>query len=244
MATSPRVLIATGCRLLSMTFGRPVMISTRWDVPLPSLIDDEFLRLQGEGTQPRETPSRLGLLAYSSKLFLILDDILSTFYSSHPESNVTEMAEDELRVDKILSDVISLNRRLDNFPNEVPAYLRYTTAPPDEGPGYAEKSVEIQRQILHCRYLYTRVLLLRPIVHLTTKYPARFRAQSSTQPIGTMDDHLVKLLCNLCVQTATDLIQSIHQNLEDSYRSSAWHSIYCKDPLRQHVAISGTSQAH
>lgn len=135
-------------RLLSMTFGRPVMISTKWDVPLPSLIDDEFLReQQGEGSQPPGTPSRLGLLVYSSKLFLILDDILSTFYSSHPEFNVTEMAPDDVRADRILSDVMSINRRLDRFLEDVPTYLRCT---PEQATN-PDKSVELQRQVLHCR---------------------------------------------------------------------------------------------
>lgn len=45
-----------------------------------------------------------------------------------------------------------------------------------------------------------------------------------------MDDHLVRLMCSLCVQSATELIQRIYQNLENNYRSSAWHSIYCKHP--------------
>lgn len=140
-------------RLLSMTFGRPVMISMKWDVPLPSLIDDEYLRLEGEGVQPHDTPSRLGLLTHSSRLFLILEDILSTFYSSHPESNVTEMAADDFQADKILADVLSLNRRLDHFFDEVPAYLRCTATTPDHASPGSDKSVELQRQVLHCRFV-------------------------------------------------------------------------------------------
>lgn len=140
----------TRSRLLSMTFGRPVMISTKWSVPLPSLIDDEHLQTQGEGVQPN-VPSRLGLLTYSSKLFLILEDILSNFYSSHPDFNVTEVAEDEVHADKILSDVISLNRRLDSFLAEVPAYLRYVGPPMQNMSAYPNQSLEIQRQVLHCR---------------------------------------------------------------------------------------------
>jgi hypothetical protein len=134
-----------------MTFGRPVMISTKWAVPLPSLIDDEYLQTQGEGVQPQDVPSRLGLLAYSSKLFLVLEDILSTFYSSHPDFNVTEVAEDEVNADKILSDVLSLNRRLDNFLAEMPLYLRYVGPPMQETS--PNRSVEIQRQVLHCRHV-------------------------------------------------------------------------------------------
>lgn len=137
--------------LLSMTFGRPVMISARSGVPIPSLIDDEYLRVQGEGTQPAGTPSGLGLLAYSSRLFVILDDILSDFYSSNPGCNVTEMAADEIQVQKILSDIMSRNRRLDEFLEQIPDYMRYETSASRNMSSFQERSVEIQRQILHCR---------------------------------------------------------------------------------------------
>src|SRR5687768_3335955 len=112
-----------------MTFGRPVMISERSGVPIPSLIDDDYLRIQGEGAQPAGAPSGLGLLAYSSKLFIILDDILSDFYSSNPGCNVMEMTAEEINVQKILSEIMSRNRRLDEFLEQIPAYLRYGFLP-------------------------------------------------------------------------------------------------------------------
>ncbi|KAK0387822.1 hypothetical protein NLU13_4067 [Sarocladium strictum] len=213
-------------RLLSMTFGRPVMISERSGVPIPSLIDDDYLRVQGEGCQPVGAPSGLGLLAYSSKLFLILDDILLDFYSSNPGCNVMEMTAEEINVQKILSDIMARNRRLEEFLDQIPAYLRYDSLPIGIRSSPQEKSVEIQRQILYCRFLYTRLLLFRPVVYLSTKYPALFLSQYSTKGTGTMDDHLVKLVCDSSVQAAAELISALHRNLEHSHRSSAWHSIY------------------
>lgn len=134
-----------------MTFGRPVMISERSGVPIPSLIDDDYLRVQGEGCQPVGAPSGLGLLAYSSKLFLILDDILLDFYSSNPGCNVMEMTAEEINVQKILSDIMARNRRLEEFLDQIPAYLRYDSLPIGIRSSPQEKSVEIQRQILYCR---------------------------------------------------------------------------------------------
>jgi hypothetical protein len=64
-----------------MTFGRPTMISKQWNVQAPAMIDDEYLLMDGEGFQPTDVPSRMGLFVYSSKLFEILDEILSTFYT-------------------------------------------------------------------------------------------------------------------------------------------------------------------
>ncbi|KAF4463549.1 fungal trans domain containing protein [Fusarium albosuccineum] len=111
-------------KLLSMTFGRPAMISTSWNVPFPSLIDDEYLSLDGEGTQPQGIPSRLGLLVWSSKLFLILDDILLNFNAPHPSKSVDTMTEKDFSVQQIISDVLTLNRRIDKFSESIPAYLR------------------------------------------------------------------------------------------------------------------------
>ncbi|RSL47701.1 hypothetical protein CEP53_009834 [Fusarium sp. AF-6] len=137
-------------KLLSMTFGRPAMISTSWHVPLPSLIDDEYLSADGEGEQPQDKPSRMGLLIWSSKLFLILDEILLSFYAPHPQKSVDTMSENDLNVQQIISDVMVLNRRIEEFFDSIPGYLRLQ--PGSEFTAeQQELSVTIQKQILNCR---------------------------------------------------------------------------------------------
>ncbi|KAJ4217211.1 hypothetical protein NW759_009158 [Fusarium solani] len=210
-------------KLLSMTFGRPAMISTSWHVPLPSLIDDEYLSADGQGEQPQDRPSRLGLLIWSSKLFLILDDILLSFYAPHPQKSVDTMSDNDLNVQQIISEVMVLNRRIEEFFDSIPEYLRLEPGS-ELIPDQQEVNVTIQKQILNCRYLYTRVLLLRPLLLLTTKLPSKFL--SSTRSTETVDMSLVRRFCNLCVDTAFQLIENIHHNLDTSYRSSAWHSVY------------------
>jgi hypothetical protein len=134
-----------------MTFGRPAMISTSWDVPFPALIDDEYLCIEGEGKQPRDTPSRLGLLVWSSKLFQILDDILLRLYVPHPQRSGYAMSEPDFSSQQIISDIVALNNRIDDFAETIPAYLH-----PGDKPGWLssprDMSVVIQQQILHCRY--------------------------------------------------------------------------------------------
>ncbi|RSL46449.1 hypothetical protein CEP54_013847 [Fusarium duplospermum] len=137
-------------KLLSMTFGRPAMISTSWHVPLPSLIDDEYLSADGEGEQPQDRPSRMGLLIWSSKLFLILDEILLSFYAPHPQKSVDTMSEGDLNVQQIISDVMVLNRRIEEFFDSIPEYLRLEPGS-EFTPDQQELSVTIQKQILNCR---------------------------------------------------------------------------------------------
>ena len=66
-------------RLLSMTFGRPSMIDKQIDVPIPALIDDEFLAERGIGKQAENVPCRLGLFVSSSPLLQTSYPLLCTY---------------------------------------------------------------------------------------------------------------------------------------------------------------------
>lgn len=125
------------------------MISTTWKVPFPSLIDDEYLSTAEEGKQPDGIPSSLGLCIWSSKLFLVLDDILLRLYAPHRQLGVLTLRETEFNVRDIVSDVIAINRRLDEFSESVPAYLRVPTEL--DSSSQLQPRVILQQQVLHCR---------------------------------------------------------------------------------------------
>ncbi|PVH74426.1 hypothetical protein DL98DRAFT_429464 [Cadophora sp. DSE1049] len=150
-------------RLLAMTFGRPAMITRSWDIPIPLLIDDEFLQIDGDGHQPSNIPSRMGLFVYSSKLYDILDKILITFYVE-PETSKPISTDDSLQ--KLLSNVLTFNRQLDGFHNSAPEYLRLPAKVAHSGI-HMNSNIQLQAQILNCRFLYTRVILLRPLLLLS-----------------------------------------------------------------------------
>ncbi|RVX72599.1 hypothetical protein B0A52_03995 [Exophiala mesophila] len=210
-------------KLVSMTFGRPTMVSKNWDVPLPALIDDEYLRSHGEGEQPSHIPSRLALLISSSKLFSILDEILNFFYAEHLGNDLEEKAEDEVRVREMISKVLVLNRRLEEFADNVPDYVRGAILA-CRAPKEQNTSVQIQEQVLYCRFLYTRVLLLRPLLLVATK--RRSTVEPAALKPSSLDVDIVKSCCNLCIKTAQYLIECLHQHLDTTYRSSGWHSVY------------------
>lgn len=225
-----------------MTFGRPTMISNNWDVPMPALIDDEYLRTDGVGQQPPGIPSRIGLLVSSSSLFTILDEILASLYSENLRNNLSEILQDDTRVQEMILGVLILNRRLESFVDTVPDYIRGAIST-NRVPKEQITSVQIQEQVLFCRYedspvdltfidvrdlryQYTRVLLLRPILLLATK--RRFTIDPVSPKPASLDVELVRSCCNLCVRTAQTLIECLHQHLHTTYRSSGWHSVYCK----------------
>jgi hypothetical protein len=127
-----------------MTFGRPLMINTSYTTLVPSMIDDEYLRINGEGTQPSTKPTVMGLFFYSCGLFDILADILVSFYT--PKCSSISIPSD----DSLLTQVLAFNTRLDRFCNGVPQTLRNDASIhslPQEG------DLPLQREVLHCRYV-------------------------------------------------------------------------------------------
>ena len=138
-------------RLLAMTFGRPTMLSKSRNVPVPSLIDDEYLCVQGEGFQPPDVPSRLGLFVSSCKLFEILHEILSDFYAEDSGIGLPKQLESKPHAREIVVDILKFNRRLDEFIDSIPEYLRATGS---SHVVVSEKNscVNLQQQVLYCRY--------------------------------------------------------------------------------------------
>jgi hypothetical protein len=134
-----------------MTFGRPTMISTSWDVEAPLMIDDEYLRIDGEGVQPADTPSRMGLFVCSSRLYEILNEILSTFYTVHTGQPPLKQTPSETRSERMLINVLTFNRRLDNFLASVPQYLQPTVTTSSTAVQQKSNHIRLQEQVLHCR---------------------------------------------------------------------------------------------
>jgi hypothetical protein len=127
-----------------MTFGRPFMVARTGTTPVPSLIDDEYLLTDGEGQQPSETPSRMGLCAYSSKLFEILADVLSTFYAFDPRP----LSPSKEYLQGIVHQALEFDRRLDRFSDTIPVYLH----PFSENDARSRDNVvHLQQQVLSCR---------------------------------------------------------------------------------------------
>lgn len=134
-----------------MTFGRPTMLSKSWSVPVPSLIDDEYLRVEGDGVQPPDVPSRLGLFVSSCRLFELLDEILSSFYAEDSGTGLPKQLESESRAREMIVDVLNFNRRLDKFIDSIPEYL-HTADSSRMITSESNSCRSLQQQVLYCRY--------------------------------------------------------------------------------------------
>ncbi|EME41620.1 C6 transcription factor-like protein [Dothistroma septosporum NZE10] len=203
-------------RLLAMTFGRPSMIGRLTDVPAPALVDDEYLSDRDIGVQPSSVPSRLGLFVSSCQLFDLLEEILELFYRHNSSVSSPKQPNGSTKASELLAPVLDLNRRLDKFVENVPGYLQV----PINGSG-AEDHIHLQQQVLYCRFLYVRLLSLRPLLLMST----RRHSTAFTTPMS-LDDDLIKSCCTLCTFTACRLIDTLYENLGTLYRSSGWHTVY------------------
>jgi hypothetical protein len=238
--------LTDGARLVAMTFGRPIMISRPGNVPVPSLIDDEYLSDNGEdGAQPADVPSRLGLFISSCKLFELLADILECFYVDNSETGIARNLESKTRGKDMLADALDFNRRLDKFAESIPEYLQ-TSEISELLISEQNSCGSLQQQVLYCRcaeprsfplhlssnpprFLNVRLLSLRPLLLSVTNQSMQKSVQPSKCGTKTsLDKELADKCCNLCVAIAHRLIEIIHRHLNTAYKSSGWHSVYCK----------------
>lgn len=129
------------------------MLSKSWSVPIPLLIDDEYLYVEGDGVQPPDVPSRLGLFVSSCRLFELLDEILSSFYAEDSGSGLPKQLVSDTRARDMIVDVLDFNRRLDKFIDSIPEYLHAADGSCMITP---EKNscLSLQQQVLHCRYQF------------------------------------------------------------------------------------------
>lgn len=130
-----------------MTFGRPAMITRSWDVPTPVLVDEEYLHRSNEPSQPPDVPSRLGLFVYSTKLYDILDKILTVFYNEPVTAQAPTSSLTYIPIQDVLSNVLDYNRQLDVFHGSIPDYLRF-------GLHSEHSGIQLQAQILTCRLVF------------------------------------------------------------------------------------------
>ncbi|KAF4420578.1 Transcriptional activator acu-15 [Fusarium acutatum] len=184
-------------------------------VPLPLTIDDEYLLETGEGTQPPDSPCRLGLFIYTIRLLEILDKVLKCFYAQDALEGDEQTEMPLLALDKMLT----LNSKLDIFLDGLPDYLKLHGGSPDFNT--QQENTLLQSRILYCRFLYTRLLLLRPLILPTALSPT---CQRSYQKC--FDMAIVKRMIQTCQETAHELIFVLHQGLGTVYRCSAWWSVY------------------
>ncbi|OGM48376.1 hypothetical protein ABOM_003368 [Aspergillus bombycis] len=140
-------------RVLSSTLGRPGMIP-KWlfnSIPLPSMIDDEFLDAQTIGSpfRPDGRPCKMAFFVKALELYQILDEILVDLYLKN--------AKDE-GIESKLIRILQIDGKLQAWNKALPEHLH---------PRHAAEGDEILKRqaiVLRVRFLHARILLFRQTV--------------------------------------------------------------------------------
>ncbi|KAF7624981.1 hypothetical protein AFLA_001856 [Aspergillus flavus NRRL3357] len=201
-------------RVISMTFGRPAMISKASceSVPLPATVDEEYIPTASgvEATQPADQPSVMAFYAKSLELYEIMNDILLSLYKPVPEENPEDMYDLYFNKENNQGErtIFELDRALSKWSQSLPSHLRGYSPASSTDVVFHHQSV-----VLRARFLHVRMLLFRPIL---SRYCA---ARDITVPdsLVSLGDSLPQRIawqCSaICVKVAQEVIELIYENI-------------------------------
>jgi hypothetical protein len=105
------------------------------------MIDDEFMLEEGEGSQPSDVPSDMCLFCYTTKLFDIMEEVLSTFYYRQNQLFCNGQHQLDAQTSERFSDVLKFEAKLNQFRDNLPSILR------------SEALIEWQRELWYKKML-------------------------------------------------------------------------------------------
>jgi hypothetical protein len=163
-----------------MTYGRPSMTSHLPSVTLP--------RTEEEEHSPG-TPSPMAFYISTIELYRILDSILSDIYRawrgrSSPGSRRHTTKHGGLDI------IIELEEKLFEYENSLPPFLNWNL-PLEQATNPEQSTLYLQRNVLHARYLYLRLLLYRPILTQLCSECTHPRTQADNRPSPSFNSSIL-----------------------------------------------------
>ena len=133
--------------VMSMTFGRPAMISkvSSGAVPLPTVIDDEFIseHTAAEPMQPTRQPSYLAFYGKTLELYEIMNDVLLSLYRPISDDSADDIH--EFYFSKTHKEgehtIFELDHSLTLWARSLPAHLRLGSAPERDNPVFFRQGI-------------------------------------------------------------------------------------------------------
>ncbi|CAD0084333.1 unnamed protein product, partial [Aureobasidium vineae] len=202
-------------RLAAATFGWPMMIQGQNSIPLP-VLDDNAMSLQGEVFVPVTPTSAIQTFRYTCKLFGIVEDVVSTLY--HNNGSLLPASVDRCQHSQILLQVMGLNGRLEAYLISLPILIRdFIDGCEHTNPDGAWKPLLATQHAISCRFLYTRILLLRPALRTPLD-------KSDLTEEG--DEQITMHAINICVKASHRLLDILYTSVDSSLYIADWHVVY------------------
>ncbi|KAJ9645506.1 hypothetical protein H2204_001086 [Knufia peltigerae] len=201
-------------RLLALNLGRPMMVGSINDFPLPQAVDDEYLLEDGEGVQPAHQESRIILFIHCIKLFEIQRDTLLALYTKEASIKLSGKLHLSGWSEHWLSELLKINHSLEEVEEALPDQLRLTPLADHHEHG------RFQSNVFNGRFLYIRALLLRPVLLLVARLGREIDLSSSQTTSLEMD--IMKRICAHCILTVTALVNLKYQTISDPCAGPPW----------------------
>lgn len=214
-------------RTLSMTFGRPAIITSQAAarVPHPAAhpdISECFCHRDIVSTFHNQSPD-IHFFIESLKLYEAMGETLLALYNPEPESGQVQDSYGRYFGGlgaKAAGTVLEIDRMLSNWNRNLPLHLRYENELP-KSPIHAR-----QTKVLWLRYCQVRMLLFRPVL-------SRF-CKVDDDDLGETLARKLALQCSvMCVQSALNVTRLCGPILEqrelgelDEIMPSWWYSIF------------------
>ncbi|KAK4447154.1 fungal-specific transcription factor domain-containing protein [Podospora aff. communis PSN243] len=243
--TEMRIRVWYGCVLLdreiSMSFGRPLMITTTGgeQLRLPEAIDDEHLCEEAgvkRNRQPVNCPSMLEGYVQTIKLYGILGKVLDREEcddASHSTSVDTQ-------------SLLDLDTMIMEWRDSLPTHLQYDCSSSNQAEEDGKLSHPLspenipptdfsaQARRLHARFLHVRVLILRPALeHLFRKHRhAQLSQQPHTNPmVARVQDLMLSDIAAQCVLSADSLVKALDVHIRSRRLIAWWYNVSCNTLL-------------
>ncbi|KAK6460358.1 putative transcriptional regulatory protein [Scheffersomyces coipomensis] len=187
-------------RIVSMTLGRPLMVTDDITSELPANVDDEYIKDEGILFPPATQPSGLSFFSETVKLYDVLAEILKTFYNDEPDYV------------ELFLHIFKFEEKLSKFHENIPSHIKYGTE-------LHERPYERQSIVLHIRYLHLKIMLYRPAL-----FPKK-RGRTNNSELYSSAQKSISLVC---VETAIELINLINKfRAKDIFLLPAhWYNVF------------------
>ncbi|OAA53003.1 Transcription factor [Cordyceps fumosorosea ARSEF 2679] len=241
-------------RVLSMTYGRPLMIHpslTRNRLFLPLAIDDQYLTGPGEppGQQPAETVSLVECYVAAVRLQDVIGElVMSSNYigmgkqdrrgmeGSGPGGRCRENTAYRLCVgDLDLQTILDIENLLVEWRESLPEHLCPQSFKDGRAAALGQDQhrvmlLERQANVLEARYLHARLALFRPALSLLCKSVPK----PGENPLDTLTARdrmswaMMTKAADLCVSAAGDLTNAITGNADLGFQrlQAPWYSVF------------------
>ncbi|EXJ56366.1 uncharacterized protein A1O5_12633 [Cladophialophora psammophila CBS 110553] len=200
-------------RMVSMTLGRPMMISKAdaLVVPFPEAIDDRYLSLElgQDQTQPQGKVSIVEFFVQSLRLYIITEETLSSMYPHEDAaSSSTPLSPLEKLTNLDFNTVLRIHTAITKWYDSVPDTLKINN---NHSRRSTEETHSRQANILRLRCLQIQILLFRPILSLLLAQEIRSKAICLSIPDLWLPLSMGLICVRKCIISALEVINIIYE---------------------------------